>query len=723
MLLKLEEEIMARAKVEAEENPLSKHSTVSFLGATTVGKSTLINLLLKRLTGDNSVTGPRVRAVKQTGPTTSGASFYRLQQPESTLILMDCEGQGGNCPQEEQRATGDTKDPKWTAARRDVTKQDLRRLAYVSSHVMVYVCENGLANHDAFFATIEEFAMDVTERIANAEKPALVIIANKWSGDEGMAQKDVDDFLRPDWTTKKFFSEHDPHETLKTHFHDVVVMALPHRSVMLTLDDESTCSLAPLFEAQVSKVLDTIMELIEAKNGDRRSRGNLLCENAWLCLFQTLMTDFYVAASESESRSIELRPVDMSGTLLKVLMDDHEVLAGATALFLAVRARQQRALQDAPRMGDPSLFFQTTSVVDGMLSSDDCMNYEPLVRTRQCKDAPALAFVQALQATLPMIALASLRQPLDFLDGANMFETEALLLARQEELWTSKVEPALLRFLSQAEALQPCSACYDDPRGSYSVIFCDQPRQNHPVGTHSSESRFILEYDQSVLAKAMGGFRKRIFRMSKEQRNEARTKIRPATWPTASAGGRWLRSETVALPPREDLLADARRRYDLVFTMLRDPEQRSGLRLEEVLGLAQSMLCDWAFTNQEPVAFQVSHRAGPVVLCEGVFSPRYAVTLKQVPASKVSDGGRCLVCLRAYAGTGEAEEHKRFPLECGHNLCRSCFDCLSSAKIGPAINGNTAPALLDLSSDLMMGLQRLARCPFCRNELKPLPMY
>lgn len=199
---------------------------------------------------------------------------------------------------------------------------------------------------------------------------------------------------------------------------------------MLTLDDESTCSLAPLFEPQVDKLLHTIMRLIEAKHGDRRSRGNLLCEKVWLCLFQQLMTDFYIPASESDGGSVELRHVDMSGTLLKVLMDHDEVLAGGTALFLAVRGRQQLALQDAPRVGDPTHFFQSASVVDGMLPSDDCMHYEPLLRTRECADAPTLAFVQALRATLPMIALASMRQPLDFLDGTNMFENEALLLAQ-----------------------------------------------------------------------------------------------------------------------------------------------------------------------------------------------------------------------------------------------------------------------------------------------------
>lgn len=148
MLLKLDEEIMARAMATADADPVSRHSTVSFLGATTAGKSILINSLLRRLTGDNSVTGPRVRTAKQTGPTTSGASFYRLQQPESTLILMDCDGQGGNCPQQEQRATRDTNNREWREARRRVTKQDLRRLGYVSSHVMVYVSENGFANHE-----------------------------------------------------------------------------------------------------------------------------------------------------------------------------------------------------------------------------------------------------------------------------------------------------------------------------------------------------------------------------------------------------------------------------------------------------------------------------------------------------------------------------------------------------------------------------------------------
>lgn len=135
-----------------------------------------------------------------------------------------------------------------------------------------------------------------------------------------------------------------------------------------------------------------------------------------------------------------------------------------------------------------------------------------------------------------------------------------------------------------------------------------------------------MEYDQSLLAKAMGGFRRRFSRMSKMERDQARTKIRHASWSTAETDGRWVPSKTVPLPTRDELLDEARRRYDLVFALLRDPEQRSGLGLEEVLGLAlaQSMLCDRAFTNAEPLAFQVSHRAGHTCRtkgCLGVCSP------------------------------------------------------------------------------------------------------
>jgi hypothetical protein len=261
-------------------------------------------------------------------------------------------------------------------------------------------------------------------------------------------------------------------------------------------------------------------------------------------------------------------------------------------------------LRLAPRLEAPSFVFQSASVVDGMVAVESG-DWAPLLQTRQCVEAPTLAFVQALQATLPMIALASLRQPLDFLDSAELFQAEQLLPARQQELWATAVEPALNRFLHQVEALQPCGAYYEDPRNTFSPIFCDQPRQNHPVGFHSCDSRRILEYDTSFFAKAMGGFRRRFSRMSKTEREQARTSTRHANWPTAEPEGRWARSKTVDLPSREDLMSEARRRYDMVFEVLRDPGQRRGLTVEHILGVAQSMLCDWAFTCQEPLAFQV----------------------------------------------------------------------------------------------------------------------
>ena len=140
--------------------------SVSFLGSTQAGKSTIINSLL-------GSTKANVASDTMTS-TTCGIQAYPTKFPVGGVTLIDVEGEDGTTPKEDL-GSGMT-----TAARRVAVANHFPRLSYTISDVVVFISRESFANASLVRRTLE-LATQATRGVEHAEKPHLVIISNMYA--------------------------------------------------------------------------------------------------------------------------------------------------------------------------------------------------------------------------------------------------------------------------------------------------------------------------------------------------------------------------------------------------------------------------------------------------------------------------------------------------------------------------------------------------------------
>jgi hypothetical protein len=350
--LTLHEQNWHNALRTSNENKMSTHDVVSFLGKTQVGKSTIIKHILSnqlnyRLPDDATLVSTSLPGVAksalQTSPTTAGVCFYkRLVSNLSTIYLADYEGEDGGTIPSDSIASG-IQGIHDAAARTEVTKSDLRRLSYVTSHVIVYIADRPIADKVSNFNTIVDFAQKAVEAVGNADIPNLIIVNNKVDlanadddDEDDFSEEELKHIIDVDISTNDFFETHDPQRSLLRYFNDIRVVRIPNKSTRDIKCGGQTIKSKNLYLSQLDVLFQTIQTMLHKKNEFRLQKGNLTNETTWLLILERILQSFYLY--DKNVNKWFMSPIDMSSTLLTLLTGEDFIL-GTTAFFEAIRER------------------------------------------------------------------------------------------------------------------------------------------------------------------------------------------------------------------------------------------------------------------------------------------------------------------------------------------------------------------------------------------------
>ncbi|ELR17521.1 uncharacterized protein ACA1_062650 [Acanthamoeba castellanii str. Neff] len=216
----------ATLQTSLQQCALDDSFTVTFVGSTHAGKSFVIRELMNIRNPLKPPTIGRPAYLEKEGGGTSLNACCYFERLKDTVLqdqickFVDMEGYnaaGGRARRHGAAAAVAAAQDLFTKKREESVEQQLPRLAYLLSDVIIFVDVVDAANKD-YFDRVYQFAFSAVDRIASAPKPSLIILQNKC----GQSSQ-----LNVDLATERFWNEHDPHRTLSNVYQDLRWVSVP----------------------------------------------------------------------------------------------------------------------------------------------------------------------------------------------------------------------------------------------------------------------------------------------------------------------------------------------------------------------------------------------------------------------------------------------------------------------------------------------------------------
>lgn len=674
-ILQMNEDKWNELRDNAVEDTSSFNTSVSFLGKTQNGKSTLIRDLLRSI-GQSDFVPNIAQGVMQSQPTSNGISPFRVVDEQNhTTYYLDYEGEdGGLTPVDD--TSSDQMDETLARARRDITRTDLRRFAYVTSNVIVYLTASPFSNIQASCYDILDFASEAVNAIGSAERPSLLIIFNKQSlgGDlDGpVTEEELSRKLNCESFTEEFFSAHDPDRNLLNYFYEVKAIVIPmQRMILDCVNGEGEIfeiNTTDLKNQQVNKSIEVIDQMITNKWKERHSKGNLYNEATWLVLMQLVLSRFYVVP-EDNNKNYVIAPIRMSNVLVETLITDknskylHEsmrVLQEVSDAYFTQCLSLSPLLQGYTRQRESILNLCPTTI---QMSSkvDEIIQNPNRERVRR--------YQQNFRWALYSLVLATIHQSADVCADAAILRSD---IYTRMELW-----PHISQLIAELSTLwekyyRPCLSHLDSEDSYHSPICCDQVAYNHCDSKHHSDLRLIVRKSNSVVSRFARTIRQYIFRQStREIAQETTIKIVDAIWSKSP-------HEEILPPISNELYPEIENFYHTVMNSL-----RANKKIAYSLLLAYQALVTHEAYEDYPLP------------CLSYLSCQREIKV-------------CLMCLRPY------KHVTKTILSCDHTLCSDCFGILTDHAAT-----NSIPIIwnLQLSDSRSTFMNCFEKCPFCRKSI------
>lgn len=679
--LKLNENKWNQLRDEANEDPTSFNSSVAFLGKTQNGKSFLIREIAKSRGGaaliPNIATG-----VMQAHPTSSGISPFRfVDESNHTTYYLDYEGEEGGLMPLDESSNVTQMDEVLQKARRDITRTDLRRFAYVTSNVIVYITSSPLSNVQTSCYDILDFASEAVNAIGSAERPSLLIIFNKQflSGDEDnpVYEDEIEEKLNYQKFTEEFFNIHDPERTLLNYFHEVIALVVPAGNTIINYIDESNevkqMISTNLMKQQIGQSIHLLDMLIENKWHERLQRGNLYNEATWLILLQIVLQRFY-SHPKSDAHELTICPIRMSSIFAESLISDknskyiHEGMrilqevsdsyfrqCLALSPMISRYSHQKESIVKDLDYGLPEVTLKFNSNVESVILSPT------LERIRR--------YQENFRYSLYALIVASIHYSADACSDGAILRSDAYT---RIDLW-----PQIVRVMTNLSELwekyyRPCLGVLESSDNYHSPICCDQVVYNHSQAKHQSDIRMNVRKSKSVVSKVTRTIRRYLLGQSEtEVLKDTTIRYEDAVWSMTT-------NENTLPPISMQLYPEMERFYNKIMHQIQ---------------------CNRAYASDILLSYHA-------LITREIYS-NYPISCTAYLCHHSDDIKACLMCLRS-------NKHKeKVTLSCHHHLCKECYEHLHN------------PALLDLAFSPLANVKiseehNLAdcyeKCPFCRNS-------
>jgi len=282
-------------------------NVISVCGDTHVGKSTILSSLLSSEPGR---VAPEVAQPQQNSPTTANVNCYQhknFSERIDSVHLLDLEGENGGKPPKTALCTRlmhllDTMGvTEYQERRRKAVAENLARLAFVVSDVVVYIWNESFANA-SYLRRVQQLAHDSTEGVDSANSPALVLVYNKCSLDE---QFDIEK------CTAEFFENVENKQILPL-YSDVKCICIPHMDQMkkLRIPGRPTQYIdgEEIYALQIHKLSALLDQLLQKRMTERERNGCLFSEKVWCILFGLVINRFHKKLRMGEILSNIMRP-------------------------------------------------------------------------------------------------------------------------------------------------------------------------------------------------------------------------------------------------------------------------------------------------------------------------------------------------------------------------------------------------------------------------------
>ncbi len=219
---------------------------------------------------------PTVAKVKVNTPTSSGIRYYPSTVPIDDKIVraiyLDIEGHAGSndVPVDEDAGQGELP-TNYGEMRRGAANEQLPRMAYVTSDVIVLVDRNGFST-DIFLKRVKEIAVEYAlSGVMQAERPSLILVHNASADEEEWD---------PKATTEEYLKNHDPGTeqykdgVLRSFYGDVCCVAVPHKRVF-----------PEQYEAQIVLLRKMIGKMLKRQSDHKKQTGTPMSECLWAIMF------------------------------------------------------------------------------------------------------------------------------------------------------------------------------------------------------------------------------------------------------------------------------------------------------------------------------------------------------------------------------------------------------------------------------------------------------
>ncbi len=673
------------------------HHTISFLGKTQAGKSTLLKEMMKFASFENDEF-PKIACGRQQSPTSSGVTYFRIPtnmtDEIATLGFVDYEGENGNLlPLECSELLH--YDTALIDERQRIAKHDLRRVAYTTSNVLVYITDSTLSNRVERFDCIREFASAAMEDISNAERPALIIVDNKFNvnmfSSETIANnedadrhyytiEEITTLFDCHESTESFFSNNDPERTMLNYFHDVKVVTLPMKNISIFLDEHETVEFNSnkLYQQQVNVLWTTIQELAKSKHEDRIKLGTNYNEFVWINLLKLLVDEFYHHVS-NDDEVLQMRPIDMSMKFLRLLMGDTDASTSLTFQLM-------ESIMDRMKV--------STQVIDYLLQAkyrnqvDSCVKPLPenvrhrswlsnLLQTKEGRIDWLDAYCYGMYGELRQKWFASLLIDVgisiiiqcikDFIAFVEEDCIDSTLYMNNEirdtKMW-HQLRITLEGIYDRMQDMAPCSGCWQDKASSDPLccpIYCDHNKVAHHSNKHMSDSRVLLK--------------------------------RPTTLGyIINSAFRWF-----AWQPRGDVTIQE---GEWTGSFQATPAISKAEYVSKLHGYYNRILSDLDTSADMNQRYARLRRWRMTLV-------RHTASLGQVGYLPMPTSNVCWGCHEYYDSASHCTELRKVPLVCEHNLCHQCVELLTTELAEDLHKFDT------IEVEKMKYAQCKDSCPFC----------
>lgn len=296
------------AEIQSEFRPEGKARTVSFLGKTGVGKSTLIGNMLRCIALAASAVIPTVGNAGMRS-TSAGVRLFPLRYPgddgSRDLLLLDFEGMGAGllAPTEAEAEAWASKGPEEIEKRNKIVEAQLPRLAFVVSNVIIFVTESNWRDGSGWQECLD-FAKRGCKGVRDTdqdEPPLLLIVSTSPKAKAQEKEAGGQDKL-----TAAFLENHDPKIEREILFREV-------RCVSLTHYDQADPASVLAYQTEV-KELTTALSTTWA-------RPFPFPETVWLRLVKSVALKCATKQTEPVSMQRSLRAARDGNPLIRCAVD------------------------------------------------------------------------------------------------------------------------------------------------------------------------------------------------------------------------------------------------------------------------------------------------------------------------------------------------------------------------------------------------------------------